>query len=109
MNISFVYPPASEASRGVNWNQAQINFTHPYTEFPWVTVTLSLCDSEANKPPIISAAFHGIGPKKFLGPIGHFFWLINYPDWPSPFAGGPWDLPLKFHLYLIIAEVDETA
>ena len=25
------YPPASEASRGVYWNQAQTNFTHPYT------------------------------------------------------------------------------
>ena len=34
------YPPASEASRGVYWNQAQKNFTHPYTEYPWVSVTL---------------------------------------------------------------------
>ena len=28
------YPPASEASRGVYWNQVQENFTHPYTEYP---------------------------------------------------------------------------
>ena len=34
------------------------------------SVTLSLSDSEANEPPIISAACYGIGPKKFLGPIG---------------------------------------
>ena len=27
------YPPASEASRGVYWNQGQKNFTHPYTEY----------------------------------------------------------------------------
>ena len=37
------YPPASEASRGVYWNQAKKNFTHPHTEYPWVSVTLSLC------------------------------------------------------------------
>jgi hypothetical protein len=40
------YPPASEASRGVYWNQAQKNFPHPYTEYPWVSVTLWLCDSD---------------------------------------------------------------
>ena len=51
------YPPASKASRGVYWNQAQKNFTHQYTEYPWVSVTL------ANKPPIISAACHRIEPK----------------------------------------------
>ena len=28
------HPPASEASRGVYWNQAQKNFTHQYTEYP---------------------------------------------------------------------------
>ena len=28
------YPPVSEASRGVYLNQAQKNFTHPYTEQP---------------------------------------------------------------------------
>ena len=28
------YPPASEASRGVYWDQTQKNFTHPYTEYP---------------------------------------------------------------------------
>ena len=33
-------PPASEASRGVYWNQAQKNFTHMCTEYPWVSVTL---------------------------------------------------------------------
>ena len=32
------YPPASEA-------KAQKNFTQPYTENPWVSVTLWLCDS----------------------------------------------------------------
>ena len=26
--------------RGVYWNQAQKNFTQPYTEYPWVSVTL---------------------------------------------------------------------
>ena len=40
-----IYPPASEASRGVYWNQAQKNFAHPYTEYPWVSVTLWLCHS----------------------------------------------------------------
>ena len=40
-----VYSPASEASRGVYWNQAQKNFTHPYIANPWV----SLCNSGANK------------------------------------------------------------
>ena len=54
------YPPASEAFRKVHWNQAQKNFTLPYTEYPWVSV---LCNSVANKPPIISAACHWIGPK----------------------------------------------
>ena len=34
------YPPASLASSGVYWNQAQKNFTHLYTEYPWVSVTL---------------------------------------------------------------------
>ena len=53
-----------------NWNQAQKNFTHLNTEYPWVSVTLSLCDSKANKPPIVSAVCHGIGPKFFLGLIG---------------------------------------
>ena len=42
-------PPASEASREVYWNQAQKNFTHPYTEYPWVSVALSLFHSVANK------------------------------------------------------------
>ena len=32
-------------SGGVFWNQAQKNFTHLYTEYPWLSVTLSLCDS----------------------------------------------------------------
>ena len=41
------YPPTREARRGVYWNPAQQNFTHPYTEYPWVS------DSLANKPPII--------------------------------------------------------
>ena len=40
MNTLVDSPPASEASRGVYWNQAQKNFTHPYTEYPWVSVTL---------------------------------------------------------------------
>jgi hypothetical protein len=42
---------------------------------------LSLCDSVANKPPIISAACSVIGPKFFLRPFGQksmsqkiFFW-----------------------------------
>ena len=30
-------------SRGVYWNQAQKIFIHPYTEYPWVSVTLWLC------------------------------------------------------------------
>ena len=34
------YPPASEASRGFYFNQVQKKFTHPYTEYPWVSVTL---------------------------------------------------------------------
>ena len=36
------YPPASKASRGVYWNLAQKNSTHPYTEYEyaWVSVTL---------------------------------------------------------------------
>ena len=38
-----IYPLASEANRGVYWNQAQKNLTHPYTEYPWVSVTLWLC------------------------------------------------------------------
>ena len=70
MNLSFLiflfgwnnvifYPPASKASRWVYWNQAQKNFSHPDTGYPWVSVTLSLCDSVANKPPIISAAWFG--------------------------------------------------
>ena len=46
--FTHIHPPASEARRGVYWYQAQKNFTHPYTEYPWVSVTLSLCDSEAN-------------------------------------------------------------
>ena len=29
----------------VFWNQAQKNFTHPHTEYPWVSVTLKLCHS----------------------------------------------------------------
>ena len=66
------FPPAIEASRGVYWNQAQKKFTHPYTEYPWVSVSLSLC---------------------------HSFTL-----WPllTTIRRGPWDLPHKFHFYLII-------
>ena len=41
-------PPASEASRGVYWNQAQKKFARPYTEYTLVSVSLSLCNSEAN-------------------------------------------------------------
>jgi hypothetical protein len=62
-----IFPPSSEASRGVYWNQAQNNFT------PRILSALEclwLCDSVANKPPIISAACSGIWPKKILGPIG---------------------------------------
>ena len=44
-NLESCYPPGSEASRGVFWNQAQKNFTHTYTEYPWVSVTLSQCNS----------------------------------------------------------------
>ena len=36
------YPPASEESRGVYWNQTQKNLSHPYTEYPGVSVTLWL-------------------------------------------------------------------
>ena len=39
----FINPPVSGVSRGVYWNQAQKIFTHQYTEYPWVFVTLSLC------------------------------------------------------------------
>ena len=82
LSVNLHYPPASEASMGVYWNQAQKNFTQPYTEYPWVSVTLWLCDSVtlslchsvANKPPIISAACGGIGPKFFLGLIGKKVW-----------------------------------
>ena len=52
----WVLSPVSEASRGVYWNQAHKNFTHPYTEYLWVSVSLWLCNSVANKSPIISAA-----------------------------------------------------
>ena len=44
------------------------------------SVTLWLCNSVANKPPLISAACHGIGQKKNLGLIGQkslsqkFYW-----------------------------------
>ena len=36
------YPAASKASRGVFWNQAQKNFTHPYIEYPWVSIFIFL-------------------------------------------------------------------
>ena len=60
------YPPASEASRGVYRNQAQKNFTHLYTEYPWVSVTLSLCNSVANNQVLLLQHFHYIdgGQKK---------------------------------------------
>ena len=38
------YPSASEGSKGDYLSQAQKNFTHPYTEYPWVSVTLSLTE-----------------------------------------------------------------
>ena len=38
--VDFNYSPTSEANRGVYWNQAHKNFTHPYTGYPWVSVTL---------------------------------------------------------------------
>ncbi len=38
------------------------------TRIPSTLECLSLCDSVANKPPIISAACSVIGPKKNLGP-----------------------------------------
>ena len=44
-----------------------------YTEYPWVSVTLWLCDSVSIKN---------------LSKL-------------APFAVGPWNLPHKFHLYLI--------
>ena len=46
----------------------------------------------ANKPPIISAACHGIGPKCMFKNLSKL----------APFAGGPWYFPHKFHLYLIV-------
>ena len=67
-----IYPPASEASRGVYWNQTQKIFTHRYT---WVSVTLALCHSVTLRPKNLSKL--------------------------APSAGGPWDLSHKFHLYLI--------
>ena len=73
LKSNFRFSPASEASRGVYWNQAQKNFTHPYMEYPWVSVTLWLCNSVA---------------------IINLFKL-------APFAGGPWNLPHKFQLNLI--------
>ena len=36
------YPTASKASWGVYWNQAQKNFSHPYTEYPWVSVMFNM-------------------------------------------------------------------
>ena len=51
---------ADLASRGVYWNQAQKNVTHPYTEYPWVSVALSLCKSEAiflNDPYLCKSIF----------------------------------------------------
>ena len=73
------YPPASEVSRGVYWNQAQKNFPHPYTEYPRVSVSLCDSDSVANKPPIISAACHGIGPKFNF----KWFWPKKFQHWPN--------------------------
>ena len=35
-----------------------------------------------------------------MAPKTFFFWHINYPD-SHHSKGGPWDLPHKFHLYLI--------
>ena len=55
-------------------------------------MTLSLCHSVANKPPIISAACSVIGPKFFLRPFGQksmsqkFFFLRPRAGWAA--AGG---------------------
>ena len=66
----FNYPPASQASRGVYWNQAQkISPTRILGTLGCLllsnSVTLWLCNSGRSKPPIISAACHGIGSKIF--------------------------------------------
>ena len=58
-----IYPPVSKASRGVYWNQAQKSFTHPYTEYPWVSVTLWLCNSVTLRP--INAHFLLFHPDLF--------------------------------------------
>ena len=41
--VTFALSPASKASKGVYWNQAQKNVTHLYTEYPWVSVILWIC------------------------------------------------------------------
>ena len=46
--LVLMIPLRAKRVGGVFWNQAQKNFTHPYTEYPWVSVTLWLCHSVAN-------------------------------------------------------------
>ena len=45
LNIIELLSPASEASMGVDWNQAQKNFTHLHTEYPKY-VTLFFCKND---------------------------------------------------------------
>ena len=77
------YPPASEASRGVYWNQAQKNFTHPYSKVkanresrtqnrnrkicwppsvfePWSPWTKSQCDTYEQRWPFTNTFFVSI-------------------------------------------------
>ena len=127
---------------GVYWNQAQKNFTHPYTEYYWVSVTLWLGHSITLwpiNPQLSKQPAMGLGQNQFfIWPLiklnFKYFWQIFFQNlpilgglaatcfykWPilsfklvqfslqlknlsklTPFAVGSWNLPHKFHLYLM--------
>ena len=81
------YPPASEASREV---------ANPYT--PVYGVKEFVCLSVCYKlwPQLSQDWLNRMGKKKL---IYDFLAGNNYPD--SPHSQGVWNLPHKFHLYLI--------
>ena len=59
----FIYPPASKASKGVYWNQAQKKFHSPVYWVPLGVchfVTLWICNSEAIKNLSKLAPFAGV-------------------------------------------------
>ena len=49
------------------WNQAQKNFTHPQSECHWVSVSLSLCNSVANKLKRLIKGYNFTVLSYFLG------------------------------------------